>query len=61
MLTWQLIRDIFFKDQNNSQKNYVWNDSIKEESLESHISSNTCGGLPSSTINISVWFDFILH
>lgn len=61
MLTWQLIRDIFFKDQNNSQKNYVWNDSIKEESLESHIPSNTCGGLPSSTINISVWFDFILH
>lgn len=41
MLTRQLIRDIFFKeDQNNSQKNYVWNDSIKDESLESHIPSN---------------------
>lgn len=36
MLTRQLIRDIFFKeDQNNSQKNYVWN-----ESLESHIPRN---------------------
>lgn len=41
MLTWQLIRDMFFKeDQNNSQKNYVWNDSLKDESLESHIPSN---------------------